>query len=387
MLRTSPDNTGKFFHVTLVTPDPAVERTLAPEFKKELRLGLRCLHGPLRDHVQSIVSDQDAAAIIVEIDAASRDDLAALQQVREASGGRVPVLVVTERLYQNTLRQLLHMQVSDWMPKPLNTQEVVQACKRAMHAARSASVGQGATCYAFIGAAGGVGTTVLSVETAFLLARRSKQPERTCLIDLDFQSGMVAQYLNVSPNLQLEEIASSPDRLDRQLFDVMLSRHDSGLAVLAAPNMLTAFARTNPPAVTRLLDLASANFDFVVIDLPRAWQPWSRDILPGANRIFIVTEMTVPGLHHARGLAEKFEEVCGTNLDIGVIINKRRNRIFGQYLKSGDASRVLGSKLAGFVAAKDDLVREAVDRGVSLYQLSKSNKVDRDLSEILFTSR
>ena len=128
------------------------------------------------------------------------------------------------------------------MPKPLKTQEVVQACQRAMDAVRSASINQGATCYAFIGAAGGVGTTVLAIETAFLLARRSKQPERTCLIDLDFQSGMVAQYLNLSPNLQLEEM-SSPDRLDRQLLDVLLSRHDSGLAVLAAPNVLTAFAR------------------------------------------------------------------------------------------------------------------------------------------------
>jgi pilus assembly protein CpaE len=387
MLRTPLHSAGKFFHVTLVTPDPAVERALAPELKKALRLELRSLHGTLRDHVQSILSDEDAAAVIVEIDPESKDDLLALQQVREASGGRLPILVVTEKLYQATLRQLLRLQVSDWMPKPLNAQEVVQACKRAMHSARTASLSQGATCYAFIGAAGGVGTTVLAIETAFLLARRSKQPERTCLIDLDFQSGMVAQYLNVSPNLQLDEIESSPDRLDRQLLDVMLSRHESGLAVLAAPNALTAFASTNSVAVTRLLDLASANFDFVVIDLPRAWQPWSRDILPGANRIFIVTEMTVPGLHHARSLSEKFEEICGTHLEIGVIVNKKRSSIFGQYLKSGDAARVLGSKLAGFVTAKDDLVREAVDRGVPLYQLSKSNRVDRDLSEILFASR
>ena len=94
MLRTSLDKPGKFLHVILVTPDPAVEPTLAPEFKKALRLGLRSLHGSLRDHIQSIVSDQEAAAIIVEIDPASSDDLAALQQVREASGGRLPVLVI-----------------------------------------------------------------------------------------------------------------------------------------------------------------------------------------------------------------------------------------------------------------------------------------------------
>jgi pilus assembly protein CpaE len=378
---------GKLLHVTLVTPDRELERSLAAEFENEPRLELRTLHGALHNHVRQILSDEDSAVVIVEIDAANNDDLAALQQMREADGGRLPVVVLTEKLYASTARQLLQLKVSDWIPKPLNTQEVVQACKRAMRATRSAALDQGATCYAFIGAAGGVGTTILAIETAFLLARRSRKFERTCLIDLDFQSGMVAQYLNVAPNLQLEEIASSPDRLDRQLLDVMLSRHETGLAVVAAPNSLTAYANTNPVVVTRLLDLASANFDIIVMDLPRAWQPWSRDILLGSNKIFIVTEMTVPGLRHARILADRLDETIGTHLDIGVIINKRKRRIFGQYLKASDAFQVLGKRISGFVSADDAFVREAIDRGVPLLQLNKSNRVDKDLSQFLFTSR
>jgi pilus assembly protein CpaE len=387
MLRNPLHSAGKFAHVTLVTPDPAVADSLNAEFVKEPRLELRTLRGALRDHVQPILSDQDAVAVIVEVDPESKDDLVALKQIREGSVTHLPIIVVTEKLYSNTLRQLLRLQVSDWMPKPLDAQDVLKACKRAMHTTRAAALSQGAACYAFIGAAGGVGTTVLAIEAAFLMARKSKHFERTCLIDLDFQSGMVSEYLNLPPNLQLGEIVASPDRLDRQLLDIMLSRHDSGLAVIAAPNSLTALANTNPIAVTRLLDLASANFDFLVLDLPRAWQPWSRDILPGCNKIFVVTEMTVPGLHHARSLSERFDEICGTHLDIGVIINKKKKRIFGQYLKPSDASQVLGSRLAGFVSAKEDLVREAVDRGVPLFQLSRSNAVDKDLSEILFPSR
>jgi pilus assembly protein CpaE len=386
MARNSLPSAGRFVHVTLVTPDRELERSLATEFENEPRIALNALHGPLRNQVQQILADEDLAAVIVEIDAANNDDLAALRQLREAEGGRLPVIVVTERLYASTARQFLRLQVFDWIPKPLNTQEVVQACKKAMRATRTAALDQGATCYAFIGAAGGVGTTILAIETAFLLARRSRKFERTCLIDLDFQSGMVAQYLNLTPNLQLDEIVSSPDRLDRQLLDVMLSRHETGLAVLAAPNSLTAYAHTNPVVVTRLLDLASANFDIIVMDLPRAWQPWSRDILLGSNKIFIVTEMTVPGLRYARILADRLDETIGTHLDIGVIINKRKKRIFGQYLKASDALQVLGKRISGYVSADDDLVREAIDRGVPLFELSKSNRVDKDLSEFLFTS-
>jgi pilus assembly protein CpaE len=383
-LNSSP-SASKFFHVTLVTPDREVERSLAVAFKNESRIALRTVNGLLRNHVQEILSDEDSAAVIVEIDPENSDDLAALQKVREAEGGRVPVIVVTEKLYARTARQLLQLRVSDWIPKPLNAREVVQACERAMRATHTAD--QAATCYVFVGAAGGVGATVLAIETAFLLARRSRRFERTCLIDLDFQSGMVAQYLNVDPNLQLEEITSAPERLDSQLLDVMLSRHASGLAVLAAPNSLTAYAKTSPSLVTRLIDLVSANFDFVVMDLPRAWQPWSRDILLGSDNIFIVTEMTVPGLRYARDLADRFDDVCGTHLETRVIVNKRKKKIFGQYLRAADASQVLGPRLAGFISANEDLVREAIDRGVPLFQLSKSNRVDKDLSGFLFTAR
>jgi pilus assembly protein CpaE len=378
---------GRYVHVTLVTPDSQLERSLAAEFEKESQLELRTIHGPLCKHLKQILSDEDAAAVIVEIDPANNDDLAALQQIRKAGGDRLPVIVLTERLFASTARQLLQLQVSDWIPKPLNAQEVVQACKRAMRATRTAALDQGATCYAFIGAAGGVGTTILAIETAFLLARRSRQFERTCLIDLDFQSGMVAEYLNLTPNLQLGEIGASPDRLDRQLLDVMMSRHESGLAVLAAPSALNANANINPVAVTRLLDLASRNFDAIVIDLPRAWQSVNRDILLGSNKVFIVTEMTVPRLRHARSLSDSFDEICGTQLQIGVIVNKRKTSFFGQYLKSSDVRQVLGPRLAGFVSAKDNLVREAIDRGIPLFQLSTSNRIDKDLSAILFTSR
>src|SRR5262245_55658810 len=314
MARNNPSSAGKYVHVTLVTPDSELERSLTAEFDKEPQLELHTIPGPLGKHLQQILSDKTAAAFIVEIDPANNDDLDALQQIRKTGGDRLPVIVLTDKLYASTARQLLQLQISDWIPKPLKAQDVVKACKQAMRSTRTAALDQGATCYTFIGAAGGVGTTILAIETAFLLARRSRQFERACLIDLDFQSGMVAQYLNLTPNLQLGEISSSPDRLDSQLFDVMISRHSSGLAVLAAPSSLTAYANINPVAVTRLLDLASRNFDNIVMDLPRWWQSLNRDILLGSNKIFIVTEMTVPGLRHARSLSDSFDELCGSQL-------------------------------------------------------------------------
>jgi pilus assembly protein CpaE len=44
----------------------------------------------------------------------------------------------------------------------------------------------------------------------------------------------------------------------------MLSHHSSGLAAVAAPNHLAEMRSFDPDVVTRLLDLVSSNFDYVV---------------------------------------------------------------------------------------------------------------------------
>ena len=56
----------------------------------------------------------------------------------------------------------------------------------------------------------------------------------------------------------------------------------------------------DPDMVTRLLDLVSSHFDYVVFDMPRTWFSWTDSVLLGSNKVFIVSEATVPGLRQAK---------------------------------------------------------------------------------------
>ena len=91
----------------------------------------------------------------------------------------------------------------------------------------------------------------------------------------------------------------------------MLSHHASGLAVIAAPNRPAEMRSFDPDVVTRLLDLVSSHFDYVVIDMPRTWFSWTDSVLLGSNKLFIVSEMTVPGLRHAKQLVDAIRERLG----------------------------------------------------------------------------
>ncbi|MGH6675010.1 MAG: AAA family ATPase, partial [Xanthobacteraceae bacterium] len=202
-------------------------------------------------------------------------------------------------------------------------------------------------------------------------------------VDLDFQHGACADYLDVEPRLNLGEIEPRPERLDRQLLEVMISQHPSGLALVAAPNRPAEMRSFDPDVVTRLLDLVSSHFDYVVFDMPRTWFSWTDSVLLGSNRLFIVSETTVPGLRHARQLVEAVRERLGDGPKPEVIINRFEQKMFAPGLRRGDIEQALGDAFSAAIPNNYGLVREAIDRGVPLDEVKPGNKITAQLKRLI----
>ena len=161
----------------------------------------------------------------------------------------------------------------------------------------------------------------------------------------------------------------------------MLSHHASGLAVIAAPNRPAEMRTFDPDMVTRLLDLVSSHFDYVVIDMPRTWFSWTDNVLLGSNQLFIVSEMTVPSLRHAKGLVAAIRERLGDGPQPQVIVNRFEQRMFAPGLKKSDIEQALGGDFAGTIPNNYQLVREAIDRGVPLDEVKPGNKITAQLKQ------
>jgi pilus assembly protein CpaE len=260
---------------------------------------------------------------------------------------------------------------------------LVRTCARVAKA-RTNTEPTEAQIFTFLPAVGGAGVTTLAVQTAMLLLNSGARGKTaTCLVDLDFQHGACADYLDLEPRLNLGEIEPRPERLDRQLLEVMLSHHPSGLAVIAAPNRPAEMRSFDPDVVTRLLDLVSSHFDFVVFDMPRTWFSWTDSVLLGSNRLFIVSETTVPGLRQAKQLVEAVRERLGDGPQPQVIINRFVKKMFSSGLRRGDIEQAIGGALAACVPNDYALVREAIDRGVPLEEVKPGNKITLQLKKLV----
>jgi pilus assembly protein CpaE len=370
--------------VVVVTPDAEFERAVRSTFGASKAIDLALAPGRIANLADTLAL-QDATVVVVDLDAGRADEMGGLARLMARAGNRPPVIAVTQSFDAELARILMQMRVADFLVKPVAAIDLVRACARVAQGAPGAEKATQAQIYTFLPAVGGAGVTTLAVQTALLLLNSAgpRVKTKTCLVDLDFQHGAVADYLDLEPRLNLAEVEPRPDRLDRQLLEIMLSYHASGLAVVAAPNRPAEMRSFDPDVVTRLLDLVSSHFDYVVFDMPRTWFSWTDSVLLGSDKLFIVSETTVPALRHARNLVAAIKERLGDGPQPQVIVNRFQPRMFAPGLRLTDLRQVLGDAFTAVIPNDYALVREAIDRGVPLDEVKPGNKITAELKKIV----
>jgi pilus assembly protein CpaE len=370
--------------VVVLSADQGFLGELNAAFGANAQMALTPVPGSLSE-LEAQLDLAQANVAVIDLDAAQPSEMQALERLMARLGARPPIVVITQAFDAGVARALVQMRVADFLVKPVAPVELVRTCARvAQGPVTTATETTEAKIYTFLPAVGGAGVTTLALQSAMLLLNSGPGGRSsTCLVDLDFQHGACADYLDLEPRLNLNEIEPRPERLDRQLMEVMLSHHPSGLAVIAAPNRPAEMRSFDPDVVTRLLDMVSTQFDYVVFDMPRTWFSWTDSVLLGSDELFIVSEMTVPGLRHAKQLVEAVRERLGDGPKPKVIVNRFEQQMFSTGLRKNDIERVLGDSFAACIPNHYAIVREAIDRGVPLEDVKPGNKITLAIKKMI----
>jgi pilus assembly protein CpaE len=370
--------------VVVLSADQGFLEELNAAFGANAQMALTPVSGSLSE-LEAQLDLAEANVAVIDLDAAQPGEMQALVRLTARLGAWPPMVVITQAFDAGVARALVQMRVADFLVKPVAPVELVRTCARVAKApVTTATEPTEAKIYTFLPAVGGAGVTTLALQSAMLLLTSGPGGRSsTCLVDLDFQHGACADYLDLEPRLNLSEIEPRPERLDRQLMEVMLSHHPSGLAVIAAPNRPAEMRSFDPDVVTRLLDMVSTQFDYVVFDMPRTWFSWTDSVLLGSDELFIVSEMTVPGLRHAKQLVEAVRERLGDGPKPKVIVNRFEQQMFSSGLRKNDIERVLGDSFAACIPNHYAIVREAIDRGVPLEDVKPGNKITLAIKKMI----
>ncbi len=147
------------------------------------------------------------------------------------------------------------------------------------------------TVFPVLAMSGGAGASTFCVNLAWEMQSVLGTNGRVCVLDLGFQFGSAATYLDIARTDATFELFNSIDVVDAEGFTQALSLYRDQVAVLPPPPDAAPLELLSPPQIKRLVELAASQFDYVFIDLPPALVSWTEVVLDKSHLFFTLCEL------------------------------------------------------------------------------------------------
>ncbi len=243
--------------------------------------------------------------IALAIDETDEDNLPQLAEIiTQAKSRDIKVILIAEDVTPAALHSLLRKGADEFVPYPLPEGELEQAIirVRTQSAAPSADASSSPQLKAGAqkdgvlivthGLAGGTGSTTMAVNLAWELANVEKDnPPSVCLIDLDLQFGAVATFLDLPRREAVFEMLSDTENMDEDTFAQALLTYEERLHVLTSPSEMLPLDLLSSEDVSRVIEMARDQFDYVIVDMPSTLVQWSETVLTSAHIYFALIEL------------------------------------------------------------------------------------------------
>jgi pilus assembly protein CpaE len=265
---------------------------------------------------------QNARLLLLDVDLANAGDLDLIRELK-AGGIRIPIVALAGRGTELAALRAIRAGADDVLLNPIDPLEAREVFSRVIGTPDLTEPSQLGACIVFLHVAGGAGASTLAVNSAVALAGAGKISE-SCLLDLDIQYGNVASLLDLPPSSPIQDMIEDPGRLDREMLEGMMVRHESGVRVLTAPRVPLPLSAFDADTVATLMHIARRRFQYVVVDLPVALASWTDAVLKEASVIYVVCPPTVSAVHRYSQLMRLLHQEGLAELPIKVLVNRHQ---------------------------------------------------------------
>ncbi len=240
----------------------------AEEQRTEVRTMLVALGEPPLD-IEDVGLDADPTSLEpadMAMVVFNGDVEASLSYLQRESGvkPRPVMFALLEERSADLMKRVLRAGADELLFLPLDIGDATRALLKISEARRRDEFHQGGEVVSLVSLIGGTGVTSLAGNLA--LALRYVFDRRVGVVDLDLQTGGLSVFLNLEPDRTIMALAEDITNLDSIQLEGALSKHASGIYLLAAPKRIEDSEMVSESAIGAVLDLMRQLFDFVVVD-------------------------------------------------------------------------------------------------------------------------
>jgi len=289
----------------------------ASEDRRMAKTHLKVHMGGLDAAIELFQTAPTPNLIILESRAEPRDMLNALRSLADVCDPSTKVIVIGHYNDIWLYRELIRSGISEYVVAPISLADIMSVVSSIFVNPDAEPIGR---TIAFVGAKGGVGSSTIAHNVAWTISNLFKS--EVLVADLDLAFGTANINFDQDPTQGIAEAVFSPERIDETYIDRLLAQCSDHLSLLAAPSTLDRTYDFDSDAFANVIDVAQRSAPTVVLDVPHAWNGWTRSTLGQADEVVIVATPELANLRNTKNLIDMLKKIRPNDGAPKLIINQ-----------------------------------------------------------------
>ena len=316
---------------------------------------------------QALESSADADLVFVMFSEEEAAPLGYLQAQWERAARPIMIALLHERS-PALMRRALHAGADELLFLPLDETEATQALMKLSEQLRKSRRKEGGIIYSITSLSGGVGVTTLCANLT--LALNYALGKGAAVADLDLQNGGLSLALQVEAEQNIAVLPEFARSLDSIRLEGALTRHPSGIYLLAAPKRFEDAERISDVTVGAVLNLMRQLFDFVIVDCGQhvdenAIAAWER-----SDEVLYVIDLSLTAARTVRRFADLFGQLGLPGTEPGYVLNKADPQ---SSIPESRLNQIIGKAFYAKIPRDDKLMERVQLRKQDAWQTSPSS--------------
>jgi Flp pilus assembly CpaE family ATPase len=309
----SPQDHESATKILLVEDNPAdarlVQETLASQSIAKFKVvQVGCLGAALER-----LSEEHFDVVLLDMSLPDSRGLDTLARLRRQAAS-VPIVVLSGLADETVAMKAVREGAQDYLVKGNADGNVLARCigfaieRHLGSSARSREEEQRIPCkmLGFLGSKGGVGATTIAC--SFAMALQSETKQTVLLADFDFECSVLGFLLGVQSEYSLMDALRNADRLDASLWKSLVCSKSPDLEIITAPAPVIPEEEIGAEQFQQVLGFLRANYQWLVADLGRGFNPHFRRVLGDLDQIYVVTTPELAALRQARLMVQSLRQ-------------------------------------------------------------------------------
>ena len=229
---------------------------------------------------------------------------------------------------------------------------------------------------------GGIGKTSISTNLALEIANITK--EKVALVDMNFQLGDVATFMDIKPSFDISYVVNNLDGTDDSFLESTLERYrDTSLYILADTPYMEQSKDITPNQITKLFDALREKFSYVIVDTSNTFDGKTITVLDNTDFIMLVTIVNLPAIRNCQRCLDIFERLGYDKDKTKIVINRYMEN---DEVTVEDVEKALNKKVYWKIPNNYFTIMSSINKGLPASYINPSSNIAqcyRELATVL----